>query len=269
MLPLEQGTLAYDDNGPAHAPLVVCIPGMGDRREVFRFLTPLLVDAGFRVVAVDPRGHGESSVRWPQYDRIVVGEDLLALIGHLGAPAVVLGHSAGATSALWAQAQAPELVPGVILVGPFITPAKNEWLSNLALGVLGRSATLWAMFYKSLYPAARPADFDEYVAKLKQNLRQPGRMAAVRGYPRRNDEALRVAATSRGPAHIVIGAEDPDYPDASAELEAGRRLLAQHGRAVGATLIPDSGHYPHADAPAQTAAAIIPFLKEVLDASEA
>ncbi|WP_157156632.1 MULTISPECIES: alpha/beta hydrolase [unclassified Diaminobutyricimonas] len=268
-LPLQGGTLAYDDQGPAHAPLVVCVPGMGDRRQVFRFLTPLLVEAGFRVVTADPRGHGESTVGWPRYDRIAVGADTLDLLRHLGVPAVVVGHSAGATSALWAQAQAPELVSGVVLVGPFITPAKNEWVSNLALGIVGRSATLWAMFYRSLYPSARPADFDEYLAQLKRTLRQRGRMAAVRGYPRGNDEALSAAATSSGPAHIVIGAEDPDYPDPAAELEAGRQVLEQQGRRVGTTLVPDSGHYPHADSPRQTAAAIIPFLKEVLHASEA
>jgi pimeloyl-ACP methyl ester carboxylesterase len=267
-LRLDGGTLAYDDQGPAGAPLVIGVPGMGDRRQVFRFLTPLLVESGFRVVTVDPRGHGESTVNWPRYDRVAVGEDILALIRHLGAPAVVLGHSAGATSALWAQAQAPELVPGVVLIGPFLTPVKNEWLSNLALGVVGRSATLWAMFYKSLYPAARPADFEEYVTALKRNLREIGRMAAVRGYPRGNDEAL-AAASAIGPAHIVIGAEDPDYPDPSAELEAGRLVLERHGRLVGTTLVPNSGHYPHADSPRQTAAAIMPFLQEVHHAPEA
>lgn len=265
----EGGTLAYEEHGAADAPLVLCVPGMGDRRQAFRFLTPLLVESGFRVVTLDPRGHGESTPDWPRYDRIAVGEDIVALVRSLGAPAVVVGHSAGATSALWAQAEASDLIPGVALVAPFLTPPKNEWLSNLALALIGRSATAWALFYRSLYPADRPADFGEYVAELKRNLRQRGRMAAVRGYPRRNEEALNHAAAAQGPVHIVIGAKDPDYPDPAAELEACQAILQQGDRRVTTSLVPDSGHYPHADAPPSTATAITPFLKAVHGASPA
>ena len=42
-------------------PLVVVVPGMGDRRQTYRFLAPQLMAAGYRVDALDPRGQGESS----------------------------------------------------------------------------------------------------------------------------------------------------------------------------------------------------------------
>ena len=61
---------------------------------------------------------------------------------------------------------------------------------------------------------------------------------------------------------------EAQYVDALvADLEAS--LPRIYGRRVGTTLVPYSGHYPHADAPRQTAAAIIPFLQEVRHASEA
>ena len=58
----EEGRLAYSDEGDG--PLVVCVPGLGDMRQEYRFLAPGLVEAGFRVVALDLRGHGESSTGW-------------------------------------------------------------------------------------------------------------------------------------------------------------------------------------------------------------
>ena len=40
------GRLAYDLTGPAGAPLVICTPGMGDTRKVYRFLVPKIIEAG-------------------------------------------------------------------------------------------------------------------------------------------------------------------------------------------------------------------------------
>ena len=49
---------------------------MGDLRSTYRFLTPKLVAAGYRVVSLDVRGHGESSVRWDDYSVGAVAADL-------------------------------------------------------------------------------------------------------------------------------------------------------------------------------------------------
>jgi pimeloyl-ACP methyl ester carboxylesterase len=51
-----------------------------DWRQEYRFLVPQLVDAGYRVVTMDVRGHGESSVSWPDYSVAGIGADALALI---------------------------------------------------------------------------------------------------------------------------------------------------------------------------------------------
>ena len=63
-LKLPDGQIAYDDTGGT-GPLVICVPGLGDMRQQYRFLAPRLVAAGFRVVTMDLPGHGESSVDWP------------------------------------------------------------------------------------------------------------------------------------------------------------------------------------------------------------
>jgi len=52
-------------------------------------LDPQLVAAGYQAVSMDVRGHGESSIQWPDYTVAGVGQDILALVQALNAgPAI-------------------------------------------------------------------------------------------------------------------------------------------------------------------------------------
>src|SRR6478672_13491401 len=116
---VQDGTLAYDDTGAG--PLVICVPGMGDLRGEYRFLAPRLVAAGYRVVTLDVRGHGETSVRWPDYSVAGIGADILSLARALDAgSATIIGTSMAAGAAVWAAAEEPERVAGLVLIGPFV-----------------------------------------------------------------------------------------------------------------------------------------------------
>jgi pimeloyl-ACP methyl ester carboxylesterase len=116
-LAIKGGRIAYDVAG--EGPLVVPSHGIGDRRQAFRFLVPELVRAGFRVAA-DVRGHGESSTGdWKSISRTDVASDLVALVTHLGGPAVIVGYSLSGGAATIAAATAPSLVGGIVEIGPF------------------------------------------------------------------------------------------------------------------------------------------------------
>jgi len=92
---------------------VLCVPGMGDLRDEYRFLTPQLVAAGYRVITMDVRGHGETSVQWPDYSVGAIGNDMVALIRHLNSgPATIIGTSMAAGAAVCAATEAPEFVTG-------------------------------------------------------------------------------------------------------------------------------------------------------------
>jgi pimeloyl-ACP methyl ester carboxylesterase len=78
----------------------------------YRFLAPALRAAGYRVACTDLRGHGDSDARSPSYGDEETAGDVIALIGELGGPAVVVGNSMGAGSAVLAAARRPELVSG-------------------------------------------------------------------------------------------------------------------------------------------------------------
>ena len=60
--------IAYDLTGAG--PLVICLPGLGDLRSVYRFLAPALAEVGFRVATMDLRGHGESDTTYDAYDDV-------------------------------------------------------------------------------------------------------------------------------------------------------------------------------------------------------
>src|SRR6202167_5794671 len=129
-LDIEDGRIAYDVTGSG--PLVVLSPGIGDRAQAYRFLAPMLAQAGYRVAAADLRGHGESSMGWKSVtgtdaiSRTDIAGDLLALIRHLGGPAVIVGHSISGGAATIAAATEPELVIGIVEINPFTRVSKTD-----------------------------------------------------------------------------------------------------------------------------------------------
>lgn len=252
------GRIAYDDTGGG--PLVVAVPGMGDVRALYRFLTPALSAAGYRVVTMDLRGHGESSVDWPDYSAVGVGSDIVALIRHLDAgPAVVIGESMAAAAAVWAAAEAPADVAGLVLSGPFVRDFPATVVQRLAIRLLGLFPSAWIAYYRRLYPTRQPADLAAYLSALRANLREPGRMAALRAMlaaPKAGAEARIGDVTA--PTLVVMGTRDPDFPDPAAEAaEVARRLP---GRTL---MVEGAGHYPQAEMPELVVPELLDFLAHV------
>ena len=225
-----------------------------------------LVDAGYRVVRLDQRGHGESSALWPDYGSPRTGEDMIALIRHLDEPAVIIGHSSSAAAAIWAAAGEPALVTAAVVIGPFARQRELSPLMRFALAVVTSRATIWSRrYYPTMYKAPKPADFATYVRALQANLREPGRMAATRGAMSRQVECYDRAAEVRCPLLVVMGSRDPDFSDPAAEAAYAQRLLGAH-TAASVAIIDGAGHYPHAELPDATAAAVLSFLAGVVDA---
>ena len=70
-----------------------------------------------RVVAIDQRGHGESTGFTSGFNIETYGSDVCTLIESLGlAPAVLVGHSLGCRSVMEAASERPDLVAGTIMV---------------------------------------------------------------------------------------------------------------------------------------------------------
>jgi len=254
------GRISYDVAGAG--PLVVLVPGMGDLRSAYRYLAPVLVAAGYRVACTDLRGHGESDTTFASYGDVDTAGDVQALIEELGGPAVIVGNSMGAGAAVLVAAGHPELVSGLVLVGPWVRNGANGALQRALFRlVMARPwvAAAWKWYLPKLYAGRRPDDFEDYRDRLVANLRRPGYSRAF-SLTSRTDHAPAEArlADVAAPAMVIMGELDPDFPDAAAEADWIGQTL--HGEVV---MVPDAAHYPQSQQAGRTADAITSFLASV------
>lgn len=256
------GRIAYDlvgDNGP----LVVCMPGMGELRSSYRHTCPALAQSGFRVATMDLRGHGDSDTTFSEYDDVAAGSDVLALVEHLHGPAVLVGNSMSAGAAVWAAAEKPNLVNGLVLIGPFV---RNVPMNPL-LGVFFRVAMsgpwarrVWVSYLPSLSPGARPADYEEHRKAISASLAKPGHRAAFTATTRTSHAPAEARLDQVStPTLVIMGTRDPDFPDPAAEA---RHVADRLGGEV--LLVDGAGHYPHADYPQVVNPALVEFLKKTI-----
>jgi pimeloyl-ACP methyl ester carboxylesterase len=276
-LEVDGGTIAYDVTGDG--PLVVLSHGIGDRRQAYRFLAPKLAQAGYRVASADLRGHGESSMGRKSVtgadDAIThpdIAADLLALIRHLGGPAVIVGHSISGGAATIAAVQAPDLVSGIVELNPFTRKQSlnlggflrirryRRGLTQLIGLQLFKRPGFWFRYLDVAYPA-KPADYDAYMAALAAKLREPGRMAEfLKTFKSTPADAEKQLPNVRCPALVIMGTLDPDFAGPRAEGDA--IVAAMSAGAGTVAMAGGAGHYPHAQSPDVVAELVIPFLKE-------
>ena len=259
------GRLAYSDVGTG--PLVIAVPGMGDLRSTYRFLAPILIVAGYRVVSLDLRGHGESSVTWEDYSVGAVASDVLDLIRALGAgPAHLIGNSMAAGVSVIAAAREPHAIRSLTLVGPFVHDVMPPWLASAIFTPLLTGpwrAGLWRTFFKRAFPSHIPDDYASEAARRDGCLAEPGRFDAFRRMAVASKiESERRLADVTAPVLVLMGSRDSDFPDPAKEAQhvAGRL----HGTVV---MIDGAGHYPQTELPDAVAEHLVPFLQSV-DAPE-
>ncbi len=255
-----EGRIAYDVTGSG--PLVVAVPGMGDLRSSYRHLTPALVEAGFRVATMDLRGHGDSDTTFTAYDDPGAASDVTALIEHLGGPALVIGNSMGAAAGVIAAAEQPELISGLVLVGPFVrNPSAPAWQRLMFRAMMGGpwARMAWLSWYPSLVPTRKDADYTEHRAAIGAALARPGYGRAFRATTHVShapaEAALDKVSTN---VLVVMGSKDTDFPDQQAEAQWITDRLG--GRVV---MVPDAGHYPQSEFPEVTTPAVLEFARTV------
>jgi pimeloyl-ACP methyl ester carboxylesterase len=264
--------IAYDVTG--EGPLVVLAHGMGDSRHSYRFVAPALVAAGYRVANMDIRGCGDSSPGWDGYSRTDIAGDLVALVRHLGGPAVIMGQSISGGAATIAAATAPELIAGVIELAPFtrtqtaslggLLRVKRYRTGSVQLGLTMALGSLpaWKKYLDVAYPA-KPADWAGELARIETTMSGPGRMKALQAMCKTSpaDAGARLPDV-RCPVLIVMGSLDPDWADPRAE---GEKVIADLPAGLGQlAVIEGAGHYPHAQTPDEVVALALPFLARTL-----
>ena len=107
-----------DAHASAGRPTILMLHGGGQNRFSWKNTGQILADQGFRVVAIDTRGHGDSD-RAPEADYALeaLTGDVLHVIDEIGTPVVLIGASMGGlTGIMVADEAGPDRVTKLVLV---------------------------------------------------------------------------------------------------------------------------------------------------------
>lgn len=255
--------LAYDDTGGS-GQLVVLLPGAGDLRSEYRFVVDHLAAAGHRVVTADLPGHGDSPTA-ADYTVASTADAIANLVDALDAgPAVVVATSFAPAAAVWAAAEDPDRISGLVAISPHLhaDPSVKGRLLSMATNVLLRgpwAGRIWGQLYTGWYKAAPPADLASEVARLRAMVADPSRRRAVRQTLTADRDGVRERIARFGlPALVVFGSADDHFDDPVAEAKSTAAEL--HGEHL---IVEGAGHYPHVEQPDVVARAILSFLQRL------
>jgi pimeloyl-ACP methyl ester carboxylesterase len=257
-------------------PLVVLLHGFPEFWYAWRRQIPALAEAGFRVVAPDQRGYGDTDKprSWRAYRIEALAQDVAHLIEALGeSSAHVVGHDWGGGTA-WATAMLhPEKVERLTILNVphpermlramrtrkqllkswYVFFFQIPWLPETLLKLGGRRAL------RNAYQDARPgaftdADIDLYANAFRDGFRAPINWyrAAVRRSPKATQATIRPIAA---PTLVIWGERDRFL---GGELAEPDPAFVPHVRVV---RLPEATHWVQHDEPDAVNALLVEHLR--------
>lgn len=260
-------------------PLVVLLHGFPETWWSWRYQLPALAAAGFRAVAMDLRGFGDSAVRGP-YDMATHTTDVCQLIESLGeTKARIVGHDWGGGIAWHLAAHRPERCERLAVLNcphpqqmmraffqrPSPTQLSKSWymfffqLPLLPEWLFTRDdASLVLRLLKASNPGG-PAKPDEELQPFREALRKKGTARSMIGIYRaalKDALAGKHASWPRIEARTLLlwGLNDPALSfDA---LVPGTELRVPH---LAVERVEGAGHFVQSDAPERVNARLVEF----------
>lgn len=268
-------------------PLVVLLHGFGDFWWSWRHQLTGLAARGFRAVAVDLRGYGDSDKPPRGYDGWTLAGDVAGLIRALGhTEATLVGHAEGGL-VCWATAVLhPRVVRSIALISsPHPAALKHmvlrdgrqrrAWLPNFLRYQLPRygerlltkadGAELERLLRQRVSERwSHTAEFADAAVRMRAAIRIPGASHCALEYQRWafrsqwRPDGKRFMATMREPVRIPVLAlhGDGDRYILAATVRRGHHLSPER-RLVG---IPDAGHFAHQENPEAVTAELAKLL---------
>lgn len=198
-------------------PPVLLVHGFPDTHEVWRKQIPMLVEAGYRVIAPDTRGCGDSQVpsQVADFHRDLLVEHLCALLDALGIDQVrLVGHDWGAVQGWMLALTHPERVERYIALsvghptaygsGGLAQKLKGWYVLMFQLRGFAewllKAGNWWFFRWFTAYP--------EEFAQWRQELERPGRLTAGINYYRANADLILPKAWPRVPVCGIYSSGD-------------------------------------------------------------
>jgi pimeloyl-ACP methyl ester carboxylesterase len=240
-------------------PPVLLVPGFTGSKEDFIAVLGPIAAAGHPVTALDLRGQFETpgGDDPTAYDVKELAEDLLSVVGRLGGPVHLVGHSFGGLVARAAALADPSALRSLTLLdsGPAAIPHPAS--SNLALMVQALPTTdletIWTV-KRQLELSSRPGPPPHIEDWLRTRFLANHPVALRRLAEQlldENDRTDELAAVGL-PVLVAFGARDDAWPPAL-QRQMASRLDAD------LVVFADAAHSPAAECPEATAEALISF----------
>jgi pimeloyl-ACP methyl ester carboxylesterase len=254
--------LYYDDRGSGPV-LLLSHSWFCDGRQWPQ--VPELVDAGYRVLNLDNRGHGRSGPRHEPCTMWDLAEDLVAVLDDAGVDrAVLVGLSIGGFASIRAALRHPDRVAALVLAGA--SADRAAWPNRIKatlLSPVAQTSRGWPLVMgqvvASLFGATTRRRQPELVATWREIFlgQDPESMIAVlRAFMGRDDVVDRLAEIT-APTLVVVGEEDED-PGVLASARLAARIAGARFE-----VLPDTGHLSALEQPAAFTACVLEFLRDV------
>jgi len=250
MAPANGITVAYDDQGTGE-PLVL-IHGHPFDRSMWAPQVEEFSRAGWRVIAPDLRGYGQSTVVPGLTPLETFARDSAALLDHLGIDRVVLGGlSMGGQIVMEFYRLFPDRVRGLVLTDTFPggetdagKRARNAQADRLLReGMQGYADEVLPKMVAPKNIKALPT-VAAHVRAMMRGAPPDGAAAALRGRAERRDYTDVLARISV-PTLVVVGRDDEFTPVSDAEL---MQRLIPHAVLV---VVDDAAHMPNLERPGE------------------
>lgn len=241
---------------------VILLHGVGGGKKAWAHNQPVFSAAGFRTVAWDMPGYGDSPAISPCTNALLA-DALKNLIAHIGAKrTVLLGHSMGGMIAQELAALYPSLVHGLVLysTSPAFGKSDGDWQQQFlqsrfapldqGLGMDGLAGQIVPTMFA---PDADPACLAQAAALMSKVSADSYRAAlsAIVSFNR-----LAELAGIRVPTLCLAGELDANAPPAVVEKMASRIPGAQY------ECLPHVGHIANIEQPALFNSAVRAFLQQ-------
>jgi pimeloyl-ACP methyl ester carboxylesterase len=270
-------------------PLVLLLHGFGEFWWTWRHQLTAIADAGFRTVAADLRGYGDSDKPPRGYDLWTLSGDLAGLVRALGGrDAAVVGSGWGGLIGWTLAALHPRLVRELVVLGAphplalrraaWTAPLRQARAGRHAVGFqlpmwperslrTGQAARVERLLRRWSGPGWRCApEFDEVVRRNRAAMLIPGVAHSALEYYRwalrsqARPDGHRFAAEVSRPIDVPVlqvhGGLDACTPERVARGSA-RWVAGEHRYQV----LDEVGHFPHQEASHQTTRLITDFLR--------
>ncbi len=243
--------------GGSDGELVMLLHGLAGSAAELSTLGEPLVEAGFRVVVPDQRGHGHSERRPEDLSRDAYVADVLALLDE---PAWLVGQSMGAHTAMLAAAARPARTRGLVMIEGGVGGSTDDYPTRLQTWFaawpipFADEAAARAFLGDRTITEAWLADLEHRADGLWPRFDADIMGAAIR--PVADRARWPEWTTLTTPTLLVLGEHGTVDPAERTRMLATRPEVRH-------VVVPGAGHDVHLDDPPTTARLVLDFVRSV------